>query len=269
MLSVQTRTPDIRLHCFVRSYVQRETQQGDAETVEPVVARLGTMLEFQFAQPYVIPIYGSEQILVSPKITVIGPVTHRRVRLIIRQDVQALAVLFQPQGFRALFGIPTFTVSDLGVDARGLLGSTVSELYERLGNTKSFTERAKFLDEFLLDCLSRNKPLSGIHRVLNQLIVAGPRRPITDIAWQAGVTIRQLERKSLEYTGLTPQTLVRIARFQHVLRMKSASSISWTKLAHALDYHDQMHMIRDFRVFAGDTPLRAYQEIGPEHLIGY
>jgi AraC-like DNA-binding protein len=269
MLTVQSRKPDARLHPFVRLYVQRETHADDAEIMEPVVARLGTMLEFQFARPYEIPVYGTGQFLVCPRIAIIGPITHRRVRLVIRDDVQALTVLFQPQGFRALFGVPTSLVSDVGVDGSGVLGGQVTDLYERLGNAATFSQRVEFLDDFLVQCLLASNPLDEIHRALDRLIVPGSLIRITDVAFRAGVTIRQLERKSLEYMGVSPKTLVRIARFQQVLKMKSASSLTWVEVAHALEYHDQMHMIRDFRDFAGDAPIRACEQIQSDHLISF
>jgi hypothetical protein len=84
MLTVETATPHLRLTPFVRSYVHRSTNTSGAEIVEPVVARLGTMLEFQFDRLYEIPVYGTNQIMFSPRITVIGPVTGRRVRLVLR-----------------------------------------------------------------------------------------------------------------------------------------------------------------------------------------
>jgi AraC-like DNA-binding protein len=269
MLTVQSRKPDPQLRGFVRSYVLRETQHDDEETVEPIVARLGTMLEFQFALPYEIPIYETGQNVVCPRIAIIGPVTHRRVRLIIRDDVQALAVLFQPQGFRALFGIPTNLVRDVGVDAIAVLGDTIAELYERLASTTAFNQRVECLDDFLLKRLMASKPLDKVHDALNRLITSGFAGRIADVALNAGLTIRQLERKSLEYTGLSPKILVRIARFQQVLKMKSASSLNWVEVAHALEYHDQMHMIRDFRSFAGDAPVRAFDKIRSDHLISF
>ena len=269
MLTVQSRNPHPQLQPFVRTYVQRETQRGDEETVEPVVARLRTMLEFQFARPYQIPIYGTEHILVSPRVTVIGPVTHRRVRLVIREGVQALAVLFEPQGFRMLFGIPTALLTDVGVDASNVLGGEIAELHERLANTPTFNLRARCLDDFLLDRLRASEPFDGVHLALNRLIMSGSSTRIGDFAFLAGVTILQLERKSLEYTGLSPKTLVRIGRFQQVLKVKSAGSLTWAEVAHALDYHDQMHMIRDFRTFAGDAPIRACGAIRSDHLISF
>ena len=269
MLTLQSRRPDPRLDPFIRLYVQRETRRGDREIVEPVVARLGTMLEFQFARPYEIPVYGTSQILISPPIAVIGPITYRRVRLVIRDEVQALAILFQPQGFRALFGIPTSLVTDLGVDASAVLGGEVTELYERLGNAATFSQRVNLLNDFLRQCLLASNPLDKIHHALDRLIIPGARIRIADIARQAGVTVRQLERRSLEYTGVSPKTLLRIARFQQVLKMKSKGSLNWVEVAHALEYYDQMHMIRDFRAMAGDSPVRAIDHIQPEHLINF
>jgi AraC-like DNA-binding protein len=79
--------------------------------------------------------------------------------------------------------------------------------------------------------------------------------------------MRQLERKSLDYMGLSPKMLLRIARFQRDLRMKSVNSASWCDVACRLDYCDQMHMIRDFKAFAGEPPIRALKQIAPDHLI--
>lgn len=269
MLTVQSQKPDPRLDPFVRLYVQRETRRGDQEIVEPVVARLGTMMEFQFGRLYEIPVYGTSQILISPRIAVIGPMTYRRVRLVIRDEVQALAILFQPQGFRALLGIPTSLVTDLGVDGSGVLGGEITELFERLGNTATFSQRVNILNDFLLRCHLTSRPLDQIHHALDRLIVPGARVRIADIARHAGVTVRQLERKSLEYAGVSPRTLVRIARFQHVLKLKSECSSNWAEVAHALEYYDQMHLIRDFRTLAGDSPVRARDQIKPEHLISF
>jgi AraC-like DNA-binding protein len=160
-----------------------------------------------------------------------------------------------------LFGVPTVLVTDVGVDASGVLGGKVIELYERLANTGTFSQRVKCLDDFLLKRLMPCKPLDQIHRALNRLIMFCSPIRIADIALHGGVTIRQLERKSLEYTGLSPKALVRIARFQQVLKMKNVSSLMWAEVAHALEYPDQMHMICDFRIFAGDAPVRACAKI--------
>ena len=52
MLTVQSGSPCAELRPFIRTYVQREAKLGQTELVEPVVARLGVMLEFEFAGSY-------------------------------------------------------------------------------------------------------------------------------------------------------------------------------------------------------------------------
>jgi AraC-like DNA-binding protein len=254
---------------FVRAYVHRSTDTSGVEIVEPVVARLGTMLEFQFDRLYEIPIYGTNQVMFSPLITVIGPVTGRRVRLVLRDHVQALAIMFQPHGFRAVFGMPTHLVTNVGTEATGVLGSEISQLYEQLGNVESFLERVRLLDEFLLRQLDQSRPLDTIHRALDRLINPDVPCKVSEAALNAGATIRQLERKALEYMGVSPKLMVRIARYQRAMQMKVAGPKTWIEIAHALEYHDQMHMIRDFHEFAGGPPTSALQEIASDHLINF
>jgi AraC-like DNA-binding protein len=268
MPTIQTQKPHSALARYVRLYVQRDVVKGDAEIVEPVVARLGTMLEFQFGRPYEIPVYGTAQILSSPTIAVIGPVTHRRVELILREGVEALVVLFTPQGFHTLFRIPTLLLTNIGADAAGVLDREVSNLYEQLGNSKSFAQRTDLLNDFLLKRRAFVSPVSTIERALDS-IIAGTHVNICDVARSAAITVRQLERKSLEWTGVSPKALVRIARFQRVLEMRRNGVLSWCDVAQAAGYCDQMHMTRDFREFAQESPARGSKQIHPEHLISF
>jgi transcriptional regulator GlxA family with amidase domain len=97
----------------------------------------------------------------------------------------------------------------------------------------------------------RQDALSGLRALVNS--VARPN--VAEIAKDVGLSSRQLERKCLEYFGVSPVMLARISRFQRALKSASANngnSLLW--VAHALDYYDQMHMVRDFHAFAGGLP---------------
>jgi AraC-like DNA-binding protein len=266
MLTVHNAAPDHRLRPFIRSYVQRESHLKGTELVEPVVARLGAVLEFQFADPYEVPIYGIDKPNPSAPITVIGPITWRRARILIRGHVEALAVLFQPLGFHALFGVPVSPLADEGTEGHSLIGPSVSALNERLGNAASFQERTQLLNIFFLNRLTQVRPLDSVGMALERLIAPGRQITVSEVARQAGISPRQLERLSLQYAGMPPQTMMRIARFQRALRLKVEGNPSWTDVAHGTDYHDQMHMIRDFRAFASNSPVRAFEQFKPGHL---
>jgi AraC-like DNA-binding protein len=225
------------------------------------------MLEFQFDRPFEVPIYGTEYRRVAPRICVIGPMTRRTYKLLICDHVETLTVLFRPQGFSALFAVPMSPLADTGVEGHSLLGAGVSQLFERLGNATSFAERVQFLDSYLLNRLAASELLDDIPRALAQLVVPGIRIRVGDIAFHAGMSARQLERKSLDYMGVSPSLSIRIVRFQRALRMRAVGKAAWSHVAHHLGYFDQTHMIRDFRAFAGETPVSALQQIAPTHLI--
>jgi AraC-like DNA-binding protein len=268
MLFVQTALPDLQLRPFVRAYVQRESGSFAQEMIEPVVARLGVMLEFQFDKPFEVPIYESQTRLLAPPICVIGPMSRRTYRLVIRDRVETFTVLFRPEGFRAVFGIPTSTFINVGIEGQSVLGRGVTDLLEQLGNTKLFGTRVQLTDRFLLQSIQWRKPLDRIQGALSALVSARSAQVrIADLAIQAGVTTRQFERKSLDYMGMSPKMLARVARFQRALRMKSFNSGSWAEVACKMNYFDQMHMIRDFKEFAGEAPVRALEQISPDHLI--
>ena len=269
MLTVQTVSPDPALLPYIRTYVQREAHLGTRELVEPVVARLGVMLEFEFAGSYEVRNYGSETIEAPNAISVIGPQGWRRSRLIIRGDIESLVVMFQPFGFHALFGIPTALLSNAGTEGHALLGRDVSRLHQQLGNLSSFSKRARALDSYLLGRRSDLSSIDPVQKALDLLMMPETGLKVAEVAKQMGIGLRQLERRSLDYAGMPPKTLARIARFNHALRLRTERSLSWTQIAHAAQYHDHMHMIRDFRQFAGEAPTSAIEEIEPEHLIHF
>ncbi len=267
MLIVQSASPHTGLHPFIRSYVQREANLGRLELVEPVVARLGVMLEFEFAGSYEVRNYGSETVEEPNAISVIGPQSWRRSRLIIRGHVESLVVMFQTCGFHLLFGVPTAPLSNAGTEGHALLGRSVSRLHQRLGDQRTFAQRVQLLDAYFLQQLATIRSGDPVYKALH--LLTGGGASVSGVARTMGVNLRQLERRSLAYAGVTPKTLSRISRFSHALRLRIGSSLTWTQIAHAARYHDHMHMIRDFREFAGEAPTSALQEIAPEHLIHF
>jgi transcriptional regulator GlxA family with amidase domain len=65
-------------------------------------------------------------------------------------------------------------------------------------------------------------------------------------------------------TGLSPKRYARLMRFQQLLEaLRRAPAASLSELALAGGYSDQAHMQREFREFAGVTPLQ-YRALAPD-----
>jgi AraC-like DNA-binding protein len=67
--------------------------------------------------------------------------------------------------------------------------------------------------------------------------------------------VRQVERISLARLGLSPKAFARVVRFSAAYRLhEERPGLRWTDIAYQCGYFDQMHLIRDFRDFAGMPP---------------
>ena len=267
MLRAQSAAPHEALQPFIHCYVQRETAANDEEIIEPVLPRAGAMLEFQFASIYDVKAFGTEQRRPSWAATVIGPIDAYKVRLILRDHVQSLVVLFRPLGMYRLFGVPISPLTGVGTEGHAVLGPQVSSLYQRLGNAWSFAERVMLLDRFFLYQLGRARPLDSTARAMR--LMASGRCNVGKAARMAGISERQFERRSQQWTGVSPKALARVSRFQRAIAEYRSGHGSWIDIAHKVGCYDQMHLVREFHDLGGGTPTQVVREISDEHLISF
>jgi len=76
---------------------------------------------------------------------------------------------------------------------------------------------------------------------------------VDDLAQAAGVSARQLDRLMLASVGVTPKLFLRMLRFRKAIALHDRQH-SWANIAAECGYHDQSHMVREFKQFAGESP---------------
>jgi AraC-like DNA-binding protein len=268
-MELETCAAHPALRRFVRYYGQRRLAAG-ANLQEPVTARLGGLLEFHFAGLYRVPSYGTKQYEPCAPMLAVGPMTSRR-QLQADGAIEALTVMLQPCGLFELFGVPTHLLTDHAAEAHSLLGVSISQLYARLGEARIFAERVRLLDRFLLAKATAQPRTANIIWGRAFMSITQHQGPLSirGMAASLNVSVRQLERRSLEYAGMTPQTVARVARFLRALALHRSPnqrhSMNWTEIAQAAGYYDQMHLIRDFRIMGGATPKTLAAQLEPHH----
>ena len=114
---------------------------------------------------------------------------------------------------------------------------------------------------------------AAMDRTLTRLVPSSPRESkvdraidvackrrgliqVQDLSRIAGVSDRQLQRAFHDEVGVSPKQLLRVLRFQQVLRRVRGQSdnVRWTDIAAACGFYDQAHFVHDFRSFTGESP---------------
>jgi AraC-like DNA-binding protein len=103
---------------------------------------------------------------------------------------------------------------------------------------------------------SHDEPPTAVEQAISFL---DDGRDLNEVASAANLSVRQFRRRCAERTGLSPRHLARILRFRKACQMAGQATRSdWAGLACDAGYFDQAHLIRDFREFAGATPMAVF-----------
>lgn len=197
----------------------------------------------------------------QPDVVLLGS-QFSRVSIKVHQQLRAIRVDFYPGAVFRLLGIPMHEMLDRGFDALDFFGAEIREVNEKLKNLEDLDDGKDVVEQFLLKKAETLKEILPFDKALKQLLNHSGNLTVEKTASHACLSLKQFERKCIERIGLPPKTYARILRFSKAYRLhESLPQLSWTAIAHTAGYYDQMHMIRDFRVFAGVNPTAIEQEL--------
>lgn len=196
----------------------------------------------------------------SPDAIIIGPQT-TRVDLSMGKHHVIVSVAFNPGGMFRLLRIPMYELKDEPFDAGDLLGREITEVNEKLREAKSHLELKTIVETYLLQKL-QPVPFSPFEHTLKAMLHQRTITTMDEAAAASCLSIRQFERRSKESLGYSPKFFARLIRFSKAYRMKvNQPQLSWSAIAHAGGYFDQMHLIKDFKEFTGTNPGLINREI--------
>jgi AraC-like DNA-binding protein len=188
------------------------------------------------------------------------------VKLMAEESHKAVIVVFQPGGLNRLLGIPLVELHDDGFDARDIIGNEIDELIDKCHEANGASEIFEMVQDYFLKKLSRVDEELPIDKALQHLF-QNYNEKIDVIASLACMSQRQFERKCKERLGMSAKLYARIARFNKAYNLfVQNKSVQWTDIAYQAGYYDQMHFIRDFKVFALATPTLIGQDVEKEKI---
>ncbi len=197
----------------------------------------------------------------QPLAVLIGP-QFSRVNIKVHQRLRVVRVDFLPGGMYRMIGIPMYELFDDGFDASEFFGGKISMINEQLQNTAELHSCKMIVEKFLLDQLTKLRELLPIDSALQMLLRNNGNMLVSQTASLSCLSLKQFERKCKERIGMNPKMFTRILKFSKAYRLhESCPQLNWTQIAYESGYYDQMHMIRDFKTFAGVNPSIIEQEL--------
>lgn len=177
---------------------------------------------------------------------------------------RVIGVKLLPGAFAAFSARPMADLVDRVLPLGDVFGERADELARRVASEPDAGGALSLVEHFL----AALDPIDHADiRLVGQLVAAVQHdRTITRtdaLARSAGLSVRRLQRLFERYLGLGPKWVIGRARVQEAAeRIAGGASVDFAALAVDLGYHDQAHLIRDFKAQVGFTPAAYAQHCG-------
>ncbi len=253
--------PALQEYVLNISTVNAMLPEGINEVVTPYPPTPFQSLMFYCNDPISMSRVDNRDFEKQPLIVVIGP-QFSRVNIKVHDQLKAVRVDFLPGGMYRMLGIPMHELFDGGFDALDLFGNEMKSINQQMQNLHDLEEGKNIVEQFLLRQVKNLKDVLPFDDALQSLLINNGNVAIEKTASLSCLSLKQFERKCKERIGMNPKMFARILKFSKAYRLhEAAPQLSWTKIAYEAGYYDQMHMIRDFKVFAGVNPSVIQQQL--------
>lgn len=177
-------------------------------------------------------------------------------------QAQLIAVRFYPWSIQPLLNSPTNSFVSLGGrwDALGeMLATTL--------HTRGETEVVATLQQIMVDAYRRvHSEQLTVARTAGKLLYASSGLiPIEEVADRSYLSLRHLERRFKEQTGLTPKNFARLIRYEAVRnRLFVNPTQPLVDLVYEFGYTDQAHLAHEFKTYTSLTLREFAARVPPD-----
>ncbi|KIL40009.1 hypothetical protein SD70_16690 [Gordoniibacillus kamchatkensis] len=251
-LSFKVFRPHPRLQPYIGSIFALETKAGLPKSEFSMIAPNGQIkLVIPYKNNMRSTIGGVEREHQEASCFVIGLTTQAAL---IDSDLEYgnLCVEFKPQGAYRFFAIALNELTDGIFDSQSVFNWPGWKLQERISELQDLDGKVQFLQQFLLqrlDALIRSDPITDY--AVDRIVATGGLIRINDICDEIGCSRRYLTAKFADYVGLSPKEYSCLVRFNRIYKNLNLNPAAVRSDG---DYHDQSHLIKEFKKFTGITP---------------
>lgn len=232
-----------------------ESASYEEDIMERVIPTENIQLMFHYKNPFVVH-HSDNSILKQPQ-SIISGLSDTYSDVSTNGETGVVFISFYPTGACHFFNFPLSEIANQSIDMSDILGSEIKQIEEFLYYTNSVNEKISVIENFLI---RRYSPIPSHDNLLIQKgidIIKNHKGQInaSTLSGSLSITSKTLERKFSQYLGKTTKQVIRLMRFQEVLKDFSKNKdLILTERAYNNGYFDQSHFIHDFKTYSGYTP---------------
>lgn len=161
---------------------------------------------------------------------------------------------FRPGAFRAFHAEHATSLTDRHIPLAEIFPGTEDSVAEILLPADE-KDRVTAFDAFLARFAPKRPDPLGVKVTALVRRVQEDRmlRRVDELAAEAGLSVRGLQRLFAEYVGVSPKWVIMRFRIHEAVEQAGAGA-DWARLAADLGYSDQAHLVRDFTATLGIPP---------------
>ena len=172
-----------------------------------------------------------------------------------REQRQVMGVILHPPGAMAFARQALDQLHGHSVDVAALLGERQSGIRQRLLEAGGPHERLRRLEQWLCQQIGGIRPHPAVEFAISSLKAKPQVSRIADVVRDSGLSPRRFARLFEQNVGMGAKRYARLLRFRHLVDSAHGSaSVNWAGLAADCGFHDQAHLVHEFRAFSGMTP---------------
>lgn len=241
--------PSPALGSFVKCYYVLEATLGTETRVVQSPPSGYTAMVFNHGDPYRVSSPNIPDTVV-PRCFFAGQCTIN-YHLAFTGTVGLVGIVFMPAAVSTLFGISMEGTADTRIELPSLLGNEAGAWCDSIIAANSTNARIELIQEYLTSKLGGHRARYNVADLAAARILSAEGNiTVEELASDLCVSRRQLERKFLEKTGLSPKLYARIARMSLISNFVAHhddEKIDWQDLVFKGGFHDQNHFVKDFK----------------------
>lgn len=207
----------------------------------------------------------SGRVVQMPVLFLHGQITELAVMHFESGPFLSVQAVLKPHALRTLLGMDAATLTNANIRDPGFFGENLPARLIRAGDGIACVH---LISEFLHTKLHEGQPRDELVEESLRIIEEQIRTiTVRDLLTRLHISERRFEQRFMRTVGVTPRFYIRVRRFNDSVRLMDTGRYERLgDVAHALNYHDQSHFIRDIRQFSGITPGSISQKVNEFHL---